>query len=221
MGKIHFVAAADAFHGRVEIAEAQIREFFADQFHQLFYAHAFTGVGDTYLSQVPIGIDIEITPLDHREAGAADDFTQCFVFGNAIGHAGEDEIIDGGPAAKAVDDPEAFDDVFETVIIWPVIGFVNGGTDGVQADADRVETGFAEGLDGRGFRTVGVDIDAPAGGLFTHGDDRFPDRLPHEQGLAFAALSKAHDGEWRFLEMGNGEFDDLLGQGLEGKPVLG
>src|ERR1700755_3205717 len=93
MREIRFVFSFDALHGRIEIAEFHIWEFLMDKLLQLFYAHAFAGVGDAQLAQIPVRVYIKIAPLDHCEIGGADELAQRFVFFDAVRHAREDEIV--------------------------------------------------------------------------------------------------------------------------------
>src|SRR5258708_11846141 len=131
----------------MEIAETDLRELFPDQFHQLFYAHEFSCLACTDLAQVPVGVDVEIPPLDHGEVAVTDEFPQRLVFFHAVGHAGENKIIDTGPAAITADYPKAFHDVVEGIIVGAVICFVNRGAGGVEAYADGIHAAFAKGAD--------------------------------------------------------------------------
>ena len=65
MRKIHFKSSLDALYRWIEITIPEIWEFFSNQFLQLLYTHKLTGIGYTYFTKVPIGIDIEIAPLYH------------------------------------------------------------------------------------------------------------------------------------------------------------
>src|SRR5258707_15890744 len=112
MCEINLEPALDPLHGRIEIPEFHLREFFADQIHHLFDTHELSGVGDADPAQVPVGIDIEITPLDHGEVRLADEAAQGLVFFYAVRHARESKIVDGSPAAKAAHYLQAFHDVF-------------------------------------------------------------------------------------------------------------
>src|SRR5579871_3741355 len=133
--KIEVVPASHPFHGGIEVSIAHLREFLPDKFHELPNAHAFARVGHAQLTQVPIRIDIEIPPLDHVEVRRADQLAEGFVFFDAIGHARENKIIDGCPAAEASDDAQAFDDVIEGIVVRTVIGCIYGGPRRVEAYA--------------------------------------------------------------------------------------
>ena len=73
MCEIFFKTAPDPFNGRVEITKSQTGEFFADQLLELRNTEAFPGFMYPDLSKVPVGIDIEITPLDHVQIGIDDE----------------------------------------------------------------------------------------------------------------------------------------------------
>jgi len=221
MRKIRFKFSADPLHGRIEIAELQRWEFFPDQIHQLPDTKAFPGFRDSGLAKVPVGIDIEISPLDHGEVCLPDQPAQRLVFFHAVGHAGKNKIVDGGPAPKATHDFEAVDDVFERIIIGAVIGGVDRSPRRVQAHPDRIQPGLAKGPDGLGFAAVGVDIDATPGRVAAHFADGFAEGLPHQQGFSLAALTEADDGVWGCLQVRHREFDDLFRCRPEGQPVLG
>src|SRR6185437_15554025 len=220
MCEIQLIAPFDALHGRVEVAEFYPRELLMDQLHQLFHAHAFAGFGYAQLAEVPVRIDIEIPPLDHGQVGGADEFAKGFVFVDTICHPREDEIIDAGPAAETANDAQAFDDVIEDIVVGTVVGVIDRGPGGVEAHPDRIEPRFAEGADGCGLRTVGIDVDAAAGRVFAHGNDGLADGLPHQQRFAFATLAKAYDREGCFLQVWNRELYDLFGRWFELEPVL-
>lgn len=55
MCKIRFKIAFDAFHRWIKISVFEIREFFLNQFHQLFYSDAVTGFSYINFLQVQLG----------------------------------------------------------------------------------------------------------------------------------------------------------------------
>lgn len=67
MGKVHFEVAFDSFDRGIEIAKFYIRKFFMDQFHKLFYTHTFAGFSYTNLAEIPVRINIKISPLNHAK----------------------------------------------------------------------------------------------------------------------------------------------------------
>ena len=94
-------------------------------FHQLFYAHAFTGFVHAYLSHIPVRINIEIPPLDHFKIRVYDQLPQRFIFSNRIGHPRKNKIVNRRPSAEASDYFETFNNVFKAIIIWPVVRKIN------------------------------------------------------------------------------------------------
>src|SRR5258705_11220952 len=79
MSKIHFKFSLNSLHRRNEISEFYFRKFFADLFLQLSYSHTFAGIGHTDLSEIPIGANIKIPPLDHIQARCFDQLSQGFI----------------------------------------------------------------------------------------------------------------------------------------------
>lgn len=71
MGEIGFEISFDPFNGWIEVAKFYFWEFFMDQVHHLFYPNEITCFRNADLSEIPIRIDIEISPLYHGEIGAA------------------------------------------------------------------------------------------------------------------------------------------------------
>ena len=179
MCEVGFVFALDAFHRRIEVSEFDVGELFVDQFHELFYTYELSCFGDADLTHIPVGVDVEIAPLDHCQVCLADELAQGFVFLYAVGHSGENKIVDAGPAAVAADDFEAFHDVIKCIIVGAVVGCVDRSAGGVEADADAVQACFAEGSYCGGFAAVGIDIDAAAVRVFAHFYDGLADGLPH------------------------------------------
>src|SRR5262245_58306766 len=100
MSEVHLKVSPDPFNRRIEIAVFQSGKFIAKKFHQLFYTHAFAGFNYTDLAEIPVRIYIEISPLYHLQAGFFNQFSQRFIFGEAIRHAGKNKIVDRGPATK-------------------------------------------------------------------------------------------------------------------------
>src|SRR5215470_6681829 len=102
MGEIHLKFAFDSFYRWVEIAESQIRKLIPNQIHQLLYAHALAGFCHANFSQIPIGINVEIAPLDHFETGLFYKISQGLIFRNTVGHSGKYKIVNGGPASVRI-----------------------------------------------------------------------------------------------------------------------
>lgn len=220
MCKIRLVPTLDPLHGRVEIAEPYPWKFFPYQFHGLFDPQEFPRICGAYPAHVPVRVDVKVAPLDHGKVGFTDELAQGFIFFHTVGHARESEIIDGCPASEAAHHFQTFHDVFEAIVIRAVICLINGRPGGVHAYPDGVQPRFAERSYGGGFAAVGIDIDAAPARVLAHFKNGFPDGFPHQQRLAFTALSKTDDGIGGCLQMGDREFHDLFRQWFEGQPVL-
>ena len=138
----------DPFHRRIEITEFQIREFIPDLLHHKFNAHVFARICMPDLSKVPVGVDIEIPPLDHLQAGFTYEFAQRFVFFNTVCHPRKYKIIEGCPSAKAVHHFNTFNDIFKYVIIGAIIFFVNMFSGAVGTHPDGIQPCFAKNFYG-------------------------------------------------------------------------
>ena len=75
-----------------------MRKFFADQIHQLTDAHTFSRIVFIDLTQIPVGVDIEITPLDHAEVGSipeirAKNIDAAIIHEAAIGRINDEQLL--------------------------------------------------------------------------------------------------------------------------------
>ena len=130
--------------GGFEIAEPEVGSLFTDQVHQLTDAQELAGVGDAYFPEVPVGSILKFRHWIIGQAGLADQAAQRFISSTLSVIPRGNEIVDGGPAAVAADDPQAFQDILERIIVRAVIGSIDGGPGRVKAHADGIKAGVTK-----------------------------------------------------------------------------
>ncbi len=191
MGKIHFKIPFDPLHWWIVITVFDLRKFFLNQLHQLLDPQDFPRVRQIDAAQVPVGVDVEVAPLDHFQARVFDESAQGFVFLHRVGLTGESKVVDARPTAVTVYNFDGFRQGVKIVVVGAVIRRIDVPLQGVGADPDAVEAHFAQCFYGIGFAAVGIDVDRTFVGEFSDFDDGIPDGFPHQQGFTFAALPKA------------------------------
>jgi hypothetical protein len=53
--------------------------------------------GDVHALGVPVGVNVEVSPLDHVEAGLTKEVVEGLDFGGLVGKAWQSEIVDRDP----------------------------------------------------------------------------------------------------------------------------
>ena len=136
MGEI-LIKMNHSFFWWIKIAIFNIRKFLMNDIHKLANAVTLTGVLNINFTEIPIGVNIEISPLNHFKIGFFDQFAQGIQFGSTIRHTRKNEIIDGSPAAHFTCYFEALNNIVKGVIIGAVILGINifAGAVGAYPDA--------------------------------------------------------------------------------------
>ena len=142
MGKIHLEIPFDPLHWWIVIAVFDVWKLFLDQFHHLLDAQNIPGIRQIDAAQVPVGVDVEIPPLDHLQASVLDESTQGFVFFHRVGLAWESKVVDAGPTTVAVHNFDRFRQGIKIVVIGTIIRRVDVALQRVGADPDAVQPHF-------------------------------------------------------------------------------